>query len=217
MAAPEEPSVILHPLADAADGRVSPHLQSLVRWVHEASNPFADWYFGGPDVAVDMIGEWVCRDSSELYIGRAVMAFPAGGGEAPMGCLLGMDGDTLRHCRSADFVAFCDALGGGDEADAVLAEVLPAARTLFPPVAARAFYISRVAVAPDARGRGVGRALVSRVMDIQRDRGVEGFCLDVSADNEAALRAYRALGFRIEGTARDEGSGLTYHRMCVGG
>jgi ribosomal protein S18 acetylase RimI-like enzyme len=215
MAEPREPKVTIHHARGPSDARITPHWPQLVQWVHEASNPFADWYFGSGPLAEEIIAEWMERPSSELFIGRAVVAFDDAG-RTPVGCLLGMEGAVLAECRSADFLAFCEELGRSEDADAVLAEVLPAARALFPPVAEDEYYISRVAIAPEVRGRGFGRALVSSVLAERRAGGHERFCLDVSAANAAAVRVYDALGFRVVGTSRDEVSGLAYHRMRAG-
>jgi ribosomal protein S18 acetylase RimI-like enzyme len=51
-----------------------------------------------------------------------------------------------------------------------------------------------VAVRPDARGRGIGTALVRALMDAAKSRGV-GLCLNVRETNPA-FRLYERLGFR---------------------
>jgi ribosomal protein S18 acetylase RimI-like enzyme len=53
-----------------------------------------------------------------------------------------------------------------------------------------------IAVAPDARGRGIGRALVEALTAEFRRRNVDGVRVVVAADNERALRLYEACGFR---------------------
>ena len=63
-------------------------------------------------------------------------------------------------------------------------------------------YIYGVYVAPEARGRGVGKALMQEL--IARARHVEGLeqlNLAVVTANEAAVHLYRSLGFEIYGTA----------------
>ena len=65
-------------------------------------------------------------------------------------------------------------------------------------------------VAPDARGAGVGRALVDAVADWARDRGCDRLVLSVSESNQAARRFYEACGFGETGErkALREGSEL---------
>ncbi len=55
--------------------------------------------------------------------------------------------------------------------------------------------IADVAVAPDWRGRGFGRALVEVLLAIGRHLSLERVEIGVMADNEPALTLYRRLGF----------------------
>ncbi len=55
--------------------------------------------------------------------------------------------------------------------------------------------IANVAVAPEFRGRGIGRALVSACLEYARAHGARWAALQVRADNVPALRLYRSLGF----------------------
>lgn len=204
--------LVLREAGQLGGGLVARALATLAPWIHQASNPFADWYYGDGEVARDVIAEWMDRPSSELHLGRALLLSGEGDDE-PLGCLIGMGGATLAECRAADFLAFCDELGGGPEAEEVIEEVLPVARRLFPPVAHDAFYISRVVIDPARRGAGLGRALVERTMERQRAQGFRRFRLDVSGDNEAALRTYHGLGFHVVSTAESPAHGLRYHAM----
>jgi ribosomal protein S18 acetylase RimI-like enzyme len=54
-------------------------------------------------------------------------------------------------------------------------------------------------VAPDARGAGVGRALVDAVADWARDRGCDRLVLSVTESNQTARRFYQACGFEDTG------------------
>jgi ribosomal protein S18 acetylase RimI-like enzyme len=56
-----------------------------------------------------------------------------------------------------------------------------------------------VFVSADARGSGLGRALVSFAIDRARERGCRRMELDTGADNAAAQGLYRSLGFRDNG------------------
>ena len=56
-------------------------------------------------------------------------------------------------------------------------------------------------VAPDARGRGVGRALAEHVVQWHRDEGYRGIQFNAVVEtNLAAVRLWQALGFEIVGT-----------------
>ncbi len=55
--------------------------------------------------------------------------------------------------------------------------------------------LHRVVVAPDHRGRGVGRALVEAGMARASEQGCRRVLLEVEHDNAPALALYRLLGF----------------------
>lgn len=55
--------------------------------------------------------------------------------------------------------------------------------------------IANVAVHPDFRQRGIGRALTARALEVIRDRGNRAAWLQVREDNEPAIALYRSLGF----------------------
>ena len=65
-------------------------------------------------------------------------------------------------------------------------------------------------VAPDARGAGVGRALVDAVVAWARARGCDRLVLSVTETNEGARRFYEACGFADTGERQPlrEGSAL---------
>lgn len=58
-------------------------------------------------------------------------------------------------------------------------------------------------VAPEARGQGVGRALLDALLRHARANGVESLVLTVTEGNTAAQRLYEAVGFRSFGIEPD--------------
>ncbi len=66
-----------------------------------------------------------------------------------------------------------------------------------------------LAVAPAARRRGVGAALLAAAEDHARARGARKISLRVLSTNTGALRLYQRLGFEREGLLREE--------FCIGG
>jgi ribosomal protein S18 acetylase RimI-like enzyme len=60
--------------------------------------------------------------------------------------------------------------------------------------------IQNVGVVPAYRGRGLGTALVLKSLHAFRQAGLALGRLEVTADNEAAVRLYRRLGFRFRKT-----------------
>ena len=64
-----------------------------------------------------------------------------------------------------------------------------------PPLAADSARLDELAVAPWARRRGVGRALVEECARLARAEGRDRLTLMVTSDNDGALALYRAAGF----------------------
>jgi ribosomal protein S18 acetylase RimI-like enzyme len=63
--------------------------------------------------------------------------------------------------------------------------------------------IRQVMVHPEARGQGLGRALVAALVDDARERGVETLTLDVRGNNHAAMVLYESFGFQVVGRLPD--------------
>jgi putative acetyltransferase len=59
-----------------------------------------------------------------------------------------------------------------------------------------AFEVAKLAVAPTARGRGIGRELVDACLGYAQQRGARQAVLVSNSRLEAALRLYEQLGFR---------------------
>lgn len=63
--------------------------------------------------------------------------------------------------------------------------------------------VQTIAVAPQARGRGIGGALLGELVAAARQRGARRLCLEVRSDNQAAIGLYERAGFRVDGRRRD--------------
>ena len=59
-------------------------------------------------------------------------------------------------------------------------------------------YVSDVAVAPDMRQRGIGRALLRHAEQVARSWGKAALVLDVTARNEGAIRLYERMGYHVQ-------------------
>ncbi|MDX3541010.1 GNAT family protein, partial [Streptomyces sp. MB09-01] len=78
--------------------------------------------------------------------------------------------------------------------------------------------LGRVLIAPERRAQGLGRALVSQVVDLCfGELGLPEISLGVWAHNTAAIRIYENLGFRTEQILKDvekvDGTPWTAHQM----
>jgi GNAT superfamily N-acetyltransferase len=65
---------------------------------------------------------------------------------------------------------------------------------LFAPAPQHSYYIQNIAVAPELRGRGVGRALLDLAVECARSEGCKSLSLDVDATTPA-VRFYQNMGF----------------------
>lgn len=73
------------------------------------------------------------------------------------------------------------------------------------------FNIHDVHVTPDARGAGLGTAMVGALAEIGREHGHARITLEVAAANTAAIRLYRRLGFEgLEGLPVAAPAGVNY-------
>lgn len=62
--------------------------------------------------------------------------------------------------------------------------------------------LANMAIVPSSRRRGLGRVLLSHVLDRARSRGVETVFLEVRESNERAVRLYTQFGFSDVGVRR---------------
>ena len=61
--------------------------------------------------------------------------------------------------------------------------------------------LSSIAVSPDVQGKGVGKALVMKWLDVVKAKGVKGAFLTTDAENNDSVNDfYRSLGWKLEST-----------------
>ncbi len=59
------------------------------------------------------------------------------------------------------------------------------------------WYVARIAVVPDARGKGIGRYLMVQALEEGRRRGCSRCVLSVDPENNAAMQLYHRYGFEV--------------------
>ena len=178
----------------------------LARWAYEAGSPLDEWRFANDSRALDILTTWVLRPSSEVAYGRWQVAFES---NAPQGGYVAMPERDLAAARRADLLALVTS--SDDVAD--LRERLAEISDLFSPVEAVDFYLSRIAVEPSARGRGIGAKLLAAAVANAVRIGATAVRADVSAENGPALALYRSLGFEIGSARISERAGLSYRAV----
>jgi ribosomal-protein-alanine N-acetyltransferase len=60
-------------------------------------------------------------------------------------------------------------------------------------------HITNVAIRPGFRGRGMGEALMNKMMSVAREMGARSMTLEVRVTNQIAQNLYRKLGFQNGG------------------
>ena len=60
-------------------------------------------------------------------------------------------------------------------------------------------HVMNVAVTATHRGKGVGRALIKRMLDSAKSNGIEAITLEVDDANKPAIALYESVGFEFKG------------------
>jgi ribosomal protein S18 acetylase RimI-like enzyme len=183
---------------------------SVLPLVHEAGNPYYDWFFGDASAARSALRAWIARPSSEISIERVVVARVR---RRLVGAYVALGGTELRHARDADALALLARASSEPTQRARLVERLAVAKSLFAPVAPEDWYLSKIAVVPRFRGQGIGRAIVDEYLSEGFAAGFRRFRLDVSAENDHAVQIYKSLGFVVE--TEGSAAGLRYLAMIL--
>ena len=130
--------------------------------------------------------------STSFSISRATLILTDG---TPTGFFVGMGGDECRRRhRVFGLVVLKEA---GREERASLAARLKTGQGLAPEVEADVFFLSGLAVAPEYRGQGLGRALLNEYLATGRRGGFRRFELSVFERSTKAVRLYESAGFRV--------------------
>ncbi len=185
-------------------------IPQAVPWVLAASYPYYEWLLGSPELAQSTVSKWMKRQSSEIFIRR--VRFVLCDSEIAGG-YLGMPGHELKKARMADAEAlWADADESGR---AALLQRIASTANLFPPVQDDEYYMSKFGLNPSARGRGRAWRIAKEAIRDVFSQGYTRLRLDVRADNEVAIRIYKALGFELFHTAQSADGQLKYQSMIL--
>jgi ribosomal protein S18 acetylase RimI-like enzyme len=160
-------------------------------WVHEATGAYLDWLFGSAEKARAVVRRWMARPGSEISITRATVLLESG---RPVGCFVALSGAQLARCARADAIATLQE-AKRDGGRALLDRAATASPRAFP-IEPDEFFLSRLAVSPELRGSGRGRALLEEYVAVGRRAGFRRFRLDVTVGNTRAEKLYESVGFR---------------------
>jgi ribosomal protein S18 acetylase RimI-like enzyme len=192
-----------------ADDEATQLVPAILSWLYEAGNPFYDWFFSDLVDGPRTVGEWLLRPSSEVSLSRIELLVD---GDEPVGGFVALGGVELLACRRADALALMTSVGR--DAWGRVEQKASLARELFPPVESGDYYLSKMGVVPEQRGRGHGSAVAAEYVEAGARRGFRRFRLDVWAENGAAIRLYESLGFETIAESTSERASLTYLAMA---
>jgi ribosomal protein S18 acetylase RimI-like enzyme len=178
-------------------------------WVLEAGNPYYESLFGGPAAAEKVLEAWMHRRTSEVSISRVQFLVS---NEELAGGFVALGGGELRKARKADSIALLSSSMGLPDRETLI-ERMRSLSDLFPPVADDEYYLSKLGLRPQHRGKGLARILVERYLEDGRERGYTRYRLDVEAGNEIAIRCYQSAGFRFCGQSESEDGVFRYCAM----
>jgi ribosomal protein S18 acetylase RimI-like enzyme len=181
---------------------------TVVSLIEEAGEPYSTWFFGGRAQARANLAKWLLRPSSEVSATRVELVDENPGSLA--GLFIGVPGPELESCRKSDLLVAV-ASAHGAEARNTLAERIRQTSDLFLEVEADEYYLSKMAVVRERRGRGLGRLILDAFRAKGETRGYTRFSLDVAAENTPAVKLYASAGFREQ--AARERAGMRYLRM----
>lgn len=120
-------------------------------------------------------------------------------GNGPVGLVTAFPGRMYGSLALGTGVVLARAAGARHASD--LARRGRILQRLLAPIRRQVLYVSALAVLPDQRGRGIGTALIQRVLAGAERLGL-GVALDAGVEDEAALRLYERLGFQRVDTRR---------------
>ena len=180
----------------------------LVSLVVDAAQPYARALYGEDGVAAEVFAAAMARPAAEIAIERTRVLME--GGEL-RGCYVALPGGEVRAGRRQELLEALRLLGSARIAG--MRQRLVELAGLFAPVADDEFYLSKLAVEPAARGRGLGRVLLQHYVERGQQLGFRRFRLDVSADNTAARALYAHAGFEVAEKRRCHPFDLTYLAM----
>lgn len=165
--------------------------QAFLDLEYLASEPYTSFVFSSVEQALRVRGYLFERNLCEFSppYGRLLLD-----GGVPVGMLAVLSGAELTRCRLRAALAL--AKSGLLAEDADMARRLRAAGQTLLKLQPDDLYLSRVAAAEVARGRGVGAHLLQQTEKEARSRGCPRIALEVSPRSTAALQMYRRAGFQ---------------------
>jgi ribosomal protein S18 acetylase RimI-like enzyme len=164
-------------------------LTRFVNGVHAAGNPYFDFIFEGDPLTTRVLRHWCLRTGSE--VAWACSRLVVWDDTLVAGYTL-LTTEDLSRRRRADLLA----LASVRDLPPAFAGRLRETSTLFTLPEPSMLYLSKLWVAPEYQGNGVGRALLAEIAQTAEAEGRTKVYVDVHAGNTAAIALYGKSGYR---------------------
>jgi ribosomal protein S18 acetylase RimI-like enzyme len=187
---------------------ISGNEPALLDLEFDASAPYTGFVFSSTDQALRIRQYLFERNLCEFSPPYARLARDAGQTVGLLAVLLGAD---LTRCRLKAGLALTRS--AFLSADVAMATRLHLAGQALLKLKPDDFYISRVATAPAARGRGIGAYLLDEAEREARGLGHSRIVLEVSPTSTAAVQLYRRAGYE-QFDARQVADPLSGRSLC---
>jgi ribosomal protein S18 acetylase RimI-like enzyme len=164
--------------------------QPFLELVYQSSEPYNDFAYDSRELAVRVQRYLFERNACEFAPPYAWLAEDAG---KLLGMIVALPAEELQRCRLRAALAMAKSSVAAEH-PAASRRLQLASHTLLKAQPGD-FYISQVAVHPDARNRGIGKLLLDHAEREARARGCARLVLEVCPRSEAAVRLYRREGY----------------------
>lgn len=173
--------------------------ETVGRLIYETDRQLFDLFFKNPEGTLEkLLRNGVCWDPERIILA------------ASEGEVLGVLAYDLEGSES-EFIDLFRKLGPMDALRVMMMDLIDSLSTQ--KVEDGDLYIASLAVAPEARGQGVGFRLLQEAQMIAEERGLDRLTLDVSPTNTPALNLYSKFGFRFTGKKEIKLLKREFHQM----
>ncbi len=179
-----------------------------IPWIHEAGNPYYDWFFGSNKNASKVLNLWINRSSSEISIQKVRFIICE---NIISGGYIALSGKQLKHCRKSDTLELLKNIKGEKRSE--LMQRLSTASKLFLPVDDNEYYLSKMGINVKWRGKGLGKILIEQYLEEGELQNFQRYRLDVYAGNSVAVHCYARYGFEIDTKLESEDGSMAYYSM----
>jgi len=190
----------------------SEHTEALLQLQGAAVKAYDDFVYVDSQIADEAHRVLVLANAGEFLQPYASVALSAD--DVVVGMIARLTGRELRSARMRATRALQKA--GFFARWPEVAKRMSAASVAMAKVDASDYYLSRIAVSPATQGRGLGSLLMEEYFRSGKLENAERALLEVSADNDRALRLYARLGFEEIGRseASSDGRVLCYAHLA---